>query len=181
MSIFDAPNLPQEPEEKITYSIWSGKYGERLKEIKWSDSWNVITKYWEIAKQKLKKSNPIKDGYIVAELRFWRTNSYVFERRSNRKGYLLRISRHYTLTPEITPIADQIMELLFTKYKIAHYYAKKFERMGNKVEVFKCNSAKLNSWVKVETLTPFIKPSGTLVVYKPMALILVNPQFKVNF
>lgn len=174
MSIFDAPILPSESsEEKITYSIWLGKYGEKLKEIKWSDSWNVISRYWDIVKNKLKKSNPIKDGYVLAQLRIWRTPGYVFECKSNRKGYLLQISKHYTITPEMMPIGNHIMELFVTKSKIAHHYAKKFEHMGNKVEIFKCQSAKFNSWIKVATYTPFLKSQGGLIVKPITALIFI--------
>lgn len=173
MSIFDAPNL-SDSEEKITYSIWVGDYGKRLKEIKWSDSWSVIQHYWDTVKNKLKKSSPIKDGYVIAELRFWRTNSFCYERRSNRKGYLLRIFRHYTNSPNLMAIDNQIMEVFVTKHKIAIHYAEKFKRMGNKVEVFKCNSAKTNSWVKVLTLEPFIKQqSGSLIIREQTALVLI--------
>lgn len=186
MSIFDAPILPSVPEtdheERITYSIWIRKPGERAKEVKWSDSWNVIQRYWAIVKTNLKKSNPIKSGYIIAELRFWRTNSYVYERRTNRKGYLIKLLYG----------PGHGMELFVTKEKIAMYYARKFRRAGNAVEIYKCYSAKLNSWITIKSLTPaekklkeqyeaaLAKPFR-MIVYKPFPLILLNPQYKVNY
>lgn len=175
MSIFDAPILPQQPddkfsssndadipEERLVYSIWLGQFGKKMFEMKVSDSWNVISRYWEIQKKKLRKSNPIKEGYIVGELRFWRTDGFVYERKTNRKGYLLKLLYG----------PGHGLDLFVNKYKQAIHYALKFKRMHNVVEIYKCHSANLNTWIKIETLTPNYKP-GPLIVLPNYELSLI--------
>lgn len=175
MSIFDAPDLPEPnvPEERLVYSIWVGNYNQsrgKMFEVKVSDSWNVIQRYWEIQKWKLRKSNPFKDGYIVAELRFWRTNGFVWEQKTNRKGYLIKVI--HAPGENVSFIQAREMEFFVNKYKQALHYAIKFKKMGNKVEIHKCNSAKLNSWILVDTFTPVFKPKGSLIVVQnDLALI----------